>query len=413
MGLCFVETLITATLGYKATFIVSCVVTSLSCLLYSLLTVYSDFASENPVLVYITQLFLSCANWIASLAIIRFNIQLFPRAHTGKLIAVIWSMYCLAKIFFAGSMNFFFRDNFPAFFLTIAIASTVLFVPCFLLLHKFITISKEQSILEWARNDSKTGYQAMDKKESVPKEQVEHFTSPRTVLRSRYFHFMFWSSVAFYSCALSCMNNITIMAHSAKVANPLTTVYLLSVSILIPRFSFGFIFDKFRFELCGFLLLAICYFSLAAAVGIGMVWFTVHSVYLMTVFIGIAVGPSSTIAIAMLVFRFGRSHISVLSSSFYFCLAMSQLLLQLLIGFIYDNKAFSRKRTNDSCEGKSCFFWSFFTMLVIIVICIAIQVVNYFWVIYLAEKKTENSAVENSDEDEENKMLLCDKQNGM
>lgn len=306
-------------------------------------------------------------NCNAYIAVTRVFVEVLPEKHTGKLVALYMAMCCCGKVFYAGLMELFFWKNLPGFFISSAMASTLTYVPCFLLQYPF-SVERTQ--------EQETNTKRSDGSEKADIESAST-SSARDILRSPFFHVTFWTSTLFYGCGMTCTTNITTIAQSAGVTDPLQTVFVLTVVIFSVRVSFGTIFDRFASIWCGFALLLVAYLSFVAAMTISILYLSPPSMFVTTILIGVGMAPGLITPVSVLLFRFGRSHYSAVAGCFYTVSATYQVLLQLLMGILYDAEIPDSDVTGKSCLGTVCFYWCFRLLLGVTISVIVVQTLNF------------------------------------
>lgn len=317
---------------------------------------------------------------MGSIAIFRVNVDLYQKKHSGKIIGLLLASNCLGKIFFAGIMDLFFSNNLSGFFLALSLASAIVFGVCYLLLHWKLIQRKKQAENEVFLNGKLAACNGQGKEPEM---------TLYDLLRSGYCHMTFWPSVVFYACTFSTMNSITAIAASADMGHPLVSVYLISVVIVLTRLSFGFVFDFFSSELCGFLLLFVGYLTFAAGMLMGMVWFNAYSIYLLISCVGVGQGVGMGVYVSLFVVLYGRSNVGVLSGMFFTAVAALQQIIQLLIGYFYDVNIDNPGSSDLFCLGKDCFFWSFFFLLILTLLITPLQTLNCALVTCFQTKRKE------------------------
>lgn len=286
-----------------------------------------------------------------------------PKKHTGKLVGLYLALCCSGKIYFAGKMELFFTDNLAGFFLSTAVVSVVTYGICFTLLCEVSTI--------------KSGYSALESETPILENEEEgKDISLRNMLKSPFFHATFWPSGVFYGWGYTCVNNLTSFAHTSGVSDPLITVFLLSVVIVVIRVTYGAIFDKFSSLPCGFAMLLISYAASIAVAIIGMFYLDKNFMFLLTIFIGIGMAPGLTIPVSMLLLRFGRLHYSAITGCFYSVSGICQIFLQIMVGFFYDREVEKQALSDWKCVGRNCFFWAFAILLCSSVVIFLSQIIN-------------------------------------
>lgn len=271
---------------------------------------------------------------------------------------------CGGKIYFGAIMELVVHDDLVTFFLSVAVVSLVLYSTCLAFLYPLATDQDLRDKLEaedeesGAANNSPTG-------------------SSKDMLRSPFFHIMFWCSAINYGGGYTYLNNITSIAQSVGVTNPIVTVFVMSCVITIVRLAFGIIYDRYQSIVCGFTLLYISYCAFIVGLVICLFFLDRPLLLATTVLLGTGMAPGMSMSLIILFTRFGRRHYSAISAAFLGVTGASQILLQVSFGFFYDSEIRRRGETGKVCYGKECFFWSSFIMLIITITVCVLQMINF------------------------------------
>ncbi|XP_064616612.1 uncharacterized protein LOC135480647 [Liolophura sinensis] len=367
LALSCLEALCTSLLGFKVTCTIIAIGVPTFCGLFALAAYYHGFVHKWPSIVCLIQLVLATINCNAYFAVSRVFVGILPEKHTGKLVALYMAMCCCGKMFFGGLMELFFWKNLAGFFMSCAIASTLTYVPCFVLQYPLYTEQK---------HEPETKTTCADGAEEHGNASTTS-TSVRDILRSPFFHVTFWISALFYGCGMTCTTNITTIAQSAGVADPLQSVFVLTVVIFTVRVCFGTTFDRFASMWCGFALLLVAYSSFVAAMTISILYLSSTSMFLTTILIGVGMAPGLITPVSILLLRYGRSHYSAVAGCFYTVSATYQILLQLFMGILYDAEIPHSGISGKNCMGTVCFYWCFRLLLGITISVIVIQTFNF------------------------------------
>lgn len=296
----------------------------------------------------------------------RVCLQLVPENYTATYLGVFGAMICFGKIFLAGLFSSFFPEDLKRFFVCFGIISAVVLSLCFILIyptaraiHEYVSISDSERKQDGDQNMAPGSSRSED------------------MFMSRFFHMMFWTSAVFSSAGYTVLNNITTVTDSLEMTDAFQIVTVMSISIMATRLVYGMIFDKMRTLSSGFGLLFSIYLTFLTGLVLGLFILDTKSIYFLTLLFGFSIGPGFSLPHGILVIHYGQSMYSLISSCLFFVVAVCELLLQMLTGYLYDLKSSQQGRTDNSCSGAGCFYWSFVTLLTVTVVCGIIQVINF------------------------------------
>lgn len=300
---------------------------------------------------------------VAHIAVSRVCLEVVPSRYTGTFIGVFGAAVCLGKIAFAGLFDVLLHGDLFMFFSCTGVLFAVILGSCYLLLYPTVSDRKK---------DSNNG---------SPEEKALVWTEEgdiKNILCSRSFHMTFWSTTAFSSIGFTLMNNITSITNSVGVTDTFEVVTAMSISIMVTGALYGKIYDKMASNMSGFLLLFTTYFSLVVGLLLGMFTLNRTTSYIFTVLSGFAMGPSFSLPVAMFVTEFGRPTYSFVSGCLSATVALCQVILQLVMGYLYDLKNAGPEDAprNSFCYGPDCFFSPFVVLLSLTSCVIFVQFVN-------------------------------------
>lgn len=295
---------------------------------------------------------------VAYSVVTRVCLEIIPERHTGKFIGAFGSAICFGKIFFAALFELFFHEDMAGFFLCLAIMFAVSLGLCYLVLYP-VAKSLPCGTLS-VSGDEETAVQPFG-----------------NVIRSPFFQMTFWTSVVVASAGYTVLNNITSITDSIGKTDSFTIVTTMSICIMATRLVYGLIFDKVPTQACGFWLLYSTYILFGAGLLLGMFYLSPITIYLHTVLAGFGVGPVLFLPLAMLVVEFGRPSYTFISGATWAGVAVFELSLQVMTGFLYDSISLEVGRTDNYCQGPECFFWTFAVLLLVTAVSFVVQVFNF------------------------------------
>lgn len=296
-----------------------------------------------------------------------------PKEHTGKLVAVYLGSCCVGKIYYGAWVEFYFRKDLCGFFLSVCIASGMTYCPCVFFLHHMVN------------NEARQGHILPETEESDDLDKARTAASVQGMLKSPFFHILFFTGAVFSGSGFTCLNNITTIAQSADMPNPLHTVFVMSFVIFLTRIFFGLFLDAFRSPWSGLFLLEVSYLTFGASMAICLFYLSSSTMFFIASLSAIGIGSGVPTPTAILLDRFGRVHYSVITSGMYTVASVCQIALQLTIGYFYDLQAVKQDATGNRCYGRDCFYWSVISVLIITSVVAILQVFNF--VIFTSKTK--------------------------
>lgn len=357
-------------------------------------------------------------------------VGILPKKFIGTIIGLFGSALCLGKVALSGLLEWIYHHDLAKFFFTISVVSGVILTSLYPLLYPTARElerqrrgeSQEKRLLgkdsqenfqpdgESQNNSQQDGESQNnsqqdgdsqenshpDKEDQENKQQeggsqeknclLEHNkedTPLGDILKCRYFHMTFWSSTVFASAAYTVLNNITSITNSIGMKDSFNIVTTMSVCIMVTRLVYGMLFDKVASRTLAFWLLFSMYFSFALGLMLGLWFLNLTTVYAIGVLCGIGIGPSSGLPVSILVLQYGRSRLNPMYVAFYFTMAAGQLVMQIMMGYLYDTNV----TNGTTCQGTHCFYWSFLSLLCLTGLISVLQLTNY--VITIHETCTE------------------------
>lgn len=298
--------------------------------------------------------------------------------HIGKIVGLYLAVSATGKIFYTGLHQLFFTEYLQGYFLSISVTWLLVYGLCGVFHRPSLSEEENKMALKDLSKSPEDSYKKVtgagnDQNKEIQDGEDTGGLSLQQVFHSPSFHLMFWSSALFQASVMACLNNLSSMANSTGMHNPLRLVYIISVSICFVRLLFGAMFDFVSTKACGFALLWICYMMFLAAMVLGLWFINEMIIYVLTVFVGVGLGAGNSVSLSMLVRLFGKEHYSVISAGFYLVFTVFTVLLQTMIGLFYDNN------TNNSgifCYGPDCFQQSFIVFFVLTLVVLGVQVFN-------------------------------------
>lgn len=320
-------------------------------------------------------------------------VRILPKRFVGTTIGLFGAALCLGKIVYCGLLEWICNNNLATFFFVISTLFGVFLTLYYPLLYPAARQVENQDTKERNGEDSQESpTEGCPETESLDEsyQDTESQTKRRLIQNSeqnipfkdmfisRFFQMTFWSTVVFSSSVYTVLYNITSITNSIGIDESFSIVSTMSLCIMTTRVVYGILFDKGGSQAFAFWLLFSIYFSFVFGLTLGLWYLNTTTVYIIAVLCGIALGPANGLPASMLVSKYGRSNLNVVFVALYFTIATSQLVLQVMTGYIYD----SHVKIGNTCRGTDCFYWFFFSLLCLTILILILQCLNYMMTVH-------------------------------
>lgn len=303
------------------------------------------------------------------------GLQIFPSHHRGKIISCYSSILALGRIYYSGVYELFFQASkqLGLFFLLAPIPTAVTLLSC-----RFLHVprntqcagSEHEGLLK-SGNDVTEENQGDVK--SVGLQSSSHLPMT-TVFRSGFAHLTVLSAALLLTTAGTFLNNVTSIAVSVGVPDPLSTGYVLSVGMILFHILSGLVYDRVSTNTGLAVFLFVCHFPVCSGMFIGLVWLGDVTIYVICALTSVGLGTIFILTISLLHSVYGSKHLPVFDA---YIQAMTCVLLvvsQLIVGVTFDSSLSDINSSNQ--QRNHGFFWAFFLLFCVSLTSLILQMAN-------------------------------------